>query len=142
MPTVEGLNPQMLWTTTYGVFAIALLFLIGYRVYDAVHTIITRRKQRKESERPDFADQVSQKVIEKLEPRFAEIERNLDKDKQRLETHETMLSQIAEAHDEIHDGLAAICKFMLVMSTYGNFEDNEKIREASSELQNFLANKL
>lgn len=142
MPTVETLNPQMLWTTIYGVFAVGLLFLIGFRVYDAIHTILMRRKQRRESERPDFADQVSQKVIEKLEPRFKEIEKNLDKDKARLETHENMLTQIKDAHDEIHDGLSAICKFMLVASTYGSFGDNEKVREASTDLQNFLAEKL
>lgn len=142
MPTVEGLNPQVLWTTMYGIFAVGLLFLIGFRVYDAIHTILKRRKDRRESERPDFADQVSQKVIEKLEPRFREIEENLDKDKRRLETHENMLTQISQGHEEIHDGLAAICKFMLVVSSYGNFGDSEEIRKANTELQNFLAEKL
>lgn len=142
MPTVEALNPGTLWTTMYGIFAIGLLFLIGYRVYDAIHTIMDRRRTRLESEKPDFAEQVSQKVIDKLEPRFAEIEKNLDKDKKRLESHELLLDQMKAGHDEIHNGLSAICKFMLVLSTYGNFGENEKVREAATELQKFLAEKL
>ena len=34
MPTVEGFTPGMLWTTVYGLLALCLLFMIGYRVYD------------------------------------------------------------------------------------------------------------
>ena len=61
MPTVEGLTPAMLWYFMYALFAIGLLFLIGFRVYDAIHTLAERKKQRRESERPDFAEQVSKK---------------------------------------------------------------------------------
>lgn len=142
MPTVEGLTPQLTWTTLYGIVALGLLFLIGYRVYDAIHTIVVRRRQRRQAHEPDFADKVSQKVIETLEPRFKKIEENLDKDKMRLESHETALNAIHKSNEEIHDGLAAICKFMLIISTYGNIGDNEKVKEASAELQKFLAERL
>ena len=96
MPTVEGFTPDVLWTTIYGVVAIGLLFLIGYKVYDAIHTIIQRRRDRNEAQKPDFAEQVSQKVIEKLEPRFKEIEKNLGRDKQRLDNHERLISDAAK----------------------------------------------
>lgn len=142
MPTVEGLTPSIIWTTLYGLIAFGLLFLIGYRVYDALHTIKERQKQRMEAEKPDFAEQVSQKVIDKLEPRFAEIEKNLDKDKHRLESHESLLTDMKNGQKEVHDGLTAICKFMLVISTFGNIGSNEKVKEASAELQNYLAEKL
>ena len=142
MPTVEGLTPQITWTTLYGIVALGLLFLIGYRVYDAVHTIVVRRKQRRQAHEPDFADKVSQKVIDKLEPRFKKIEENLDKDKTRLDNHETTLNAIHVSNIEIHDGLTAICKFMLTISTYGNIGDNDKVKEASAELQKFLAERL
>ena len=104
MPTVEGLTPQITWTTLYGIVALGLLFLIGYRVYDAVHTIVIRRRQRRQAQEPDFADKVSQKVIDKLEPRFKKIEENLDKDKMRLESHESALNSIHKSNEEIHDG--------------------------------------
>lgn len=142
MPTVEGFTPQIAWYTLYGLFALALLFLIGFRVYDAIHTMAERRRQKKESEKPDFADKVSQKVVKELEPRLKEIEANLAKDKKRLETHEQLIMNMQSRQIEIHDGLSAICKFMLVISTYGNIGENEKVKEASAELQKFLAEKL
>ena len=142
MPTVEGLSPMILWYMLYGLFAIGLLFLIGYRVYDAIRTLAERRKQKRESEKPDFAEQVSKKVVKELEPRLKEIESNLAKDKKRLETHEQLITGMQVGQKEIHDGLSAIAKFMLVISNYGNIGDNENVKEASMELQKFLAEKL
>lgn len=142
MPTVEGLTPGIIWTTLYGLIASGLLFLIGYRVYDALHTISERRRQRNEAQKPNFAEQVSQKVIDKLEPRFSEIEKNLDRDKKRLENHELLLNSMKEGQKDVHDGLTAICKFMLVISTYGDIGNNDKVKEANADLQKYLAEKL
>lgn len=142
MPTVEGLTPQIIWTMLYGLVAIALLFLIGYKVYDAIHVVRERKKKQRESEKPDFAEEVSQKVIDKLEPRFAEIERNLNRDKKRIETHEALITDIVEGNKEIHDGLSAIAEFMLVIGTYGGIGNNEHVTEANVKLQKFLATKL
>lgn len=142
MPTVEGLTPGMIWTMLYGLVAMALLFLIGYRVYDAIHNVIDRRKKRRESEKPDFAEEVSQKVIDKLEPRFEEIERNLNRDKKRIEAHDALISDLVEGNKEIHDGLSAIAEFMLVIGTYGNFGENSHVTEANMKLQKFLTTKL
>ena len=142
MPTVEHFTPDMLWTTIYGLLALCLLFMIVYKVYDAIHTIMVRHKEKRESEKPDFAEMVSRKVIEKLEPRFEEIEGNLKKDKDRLENHEALINGISQGQIEIHDGLRAICKFMLVIGTYGDFGNNDKVKAASADLQKFLAEKL
>lgn len=142
MPTVEGFTPQIAWYTLYGLFALALLFLIVFRVYEAVHTMAERRRQRRESEQPDFADRVSKQVIKELGPRLEEIESNLARDKKRLETHEQLITSMQAGQKEIHDGLSAIAKFMLVITTYGNIGKNEKVDEASMELQRFLAEKL
>ena len=68
MPTVEGLTPTILWYMLYGLIACGLLFLIGYKVYDAIHTLAERRRQRKEAEKPDFAEQVSKKVVRSWNP--------------------------------------------------------------------------
>ena len=81
-------------------------------------------------------------MIDKLETRFKAIEENLGKDKSRLDNHEMALAGMADEHKEIHSGLTAICKFMLVLGTYGNIGDNDKIKDASAELQQFLAGKL
>ena len=142
MPTVENFTPQVLWTTIYGMLALCLLFMIVYKVYDAIHTIIERRHKKKESEQPSFAEEVSQKVIDKLEPRFKEIEKNLAQDKKRLDNHESFIADMRQNSKEIRDGLAAICKFMLVISTYGNIGNNEKVEDAKVELQKYLAERL
>lgn len=142
MPTVEGFTPEVAWTTLYGFLALCLLFLIGFRVYDAFHTILERRRQKKESEKPDFAKKVSKQVIEELGPRLDDIEENLRKDKARLEAHERLIENMERGQSDVHDGLTAIAKFMLVISTYGNIGTNEKVKEASADLQKFLAEKL
>ena len=142
MPTVEGFTPEILWTTVYGVIAIALLFLILYRVYDAIRTILIRKKEKREAHTPDFAEKVSQKVIDKLEPRFKEIEQNLNKDKARLDNHEHMLIDYQVSQKNLHDGMVAICKFMLVLSNYGDFGNNDKIKEATNVLTSYLAEQM
>lgn len=142
MPSVEGLTPQIMWYTLYGLFAVCLLFLIGFRVYDAVHTLAERRRQKREAEKPDFAEKVSKQVIKELGPRLEQIESNLEKDKKRLETHETLITNMQSGQKDIHEGLSAIAEFMLVVTNYGNLGDSEEIKKASVDLQKFLAKKL
>lgn len=142
MPTVEGFTQDVFWTTLYGLFAIGLLFLIVFRVYDAIRTISERRRQRMEARTPDFAEKVSQRVIDKLEPRFNKIERNLEMDKHRLDEHEDTLDTLSKSQQSTRQGLVAICKFMLVLSTHGNLGDNEHVNEAKSELNKFLAEQM
>lgn len=142
MPTVEGFTPQIAWYTLYGLFALALLFLIAFRVYEAIRALAERRRQRRESEKPDFADKVSKRVINELGPRLEDIESNLARDRKRLEAHELIIANMQSGQKEIHDGLSAIAKFMLVITTYGGIGKNEKVDEASIELQKFLAARL
>ena len=142
MPTVEGFTPEVFWTMMYGLIALCILFMIVYKVYEAICHIIEKHRNKRESEKPSFAEEVSRKVIEKLEPRFKEIEQNLAKDKSRLDNHEAVIANMQDGHKAIHDGLTAICKFMLVLSTYGNIGNNEKVIDATAELQKFLAEKL
>ena len=142
MPTVEGLTPAIMWYTLYGFFAVCLLFLIGFRVYDAIHTLAERRRQKREAEKPDFAEKVSKRVIKELGPRLEQIESNLEKDKKRLETHEQLISSMQTGQKDVHEGLSAIAEFMLVVTNYGNLGDSEEIKKASVDLQKFLAKKL
>lgn len=143
MPTVEGLTPNMLWTTLYGILALCLLFMVVYKVYEAIHTLLERRRQAKESEKPDFAEAVSQRVIEKLEPRFKEIEDNLAKDKSRLDNHDLLMSGVQTAQKETRDGLIAICKYLMAIAQYGNIGGNSKeLKDATAEMTQYLATKI
>lgn len=143
MPTVEGFTPSVFWTTIYGMLALCILFMVVYRVYDAVIKILDRRKQKREAEKPDFAEEVSRKVIEKLEPRFKEIERNLAKDKTRLDIHEAAISGIQEGQKETRDGLVAICKYLMAIAQYGNIGGNSKeMNDATAEMTQYLATRI
>lgn len=143
MPTVEGFTPDILWTTIWGILALCLLFMIVYRVYDAIRTIIERKKQKREMERPDFAEDVSQKVIEKLEPRFRDIEQKLASDKRRIDNHEVLISGLRESQEETREGLVAICKYLMAMAQYGEFGGSSKeMRDATAEMTRYLATRI
>ena len=143
MPTVEKFTPTVFWTTLYGLLALCILFMIVYRVYDAIRTIIERRKQKREAEKPDFAEAVSQKVIDKLEPRFKEIERNLAKDKSRLDNHELIVSGLQESQKSMQEGLVAICQYLMAMAQYGNVGgDSKEMKDATANMTQFLATRI
>ena len=140
MPTVENFTPAVLWTTIYGMLALCILFMIGYKVYDAIVTIRERRKKNKEAEKPDFAEEVSRKVIEKLEPRFKKIEDNLESDKERLNGHDHLISGITQGQNYTKEGLIAICKYLMAIVQFGNIKsDSKEMNEATAEMTDYLA---
>lgn len=143
MPTVENFTPGVFWTTIYGMLALCILFMVVFKVYDAVHTIIERRKQRRETEQPDFAEAVSQRVIDKLEPRFTEIERNLAKDKSRLDSHERFITGIQQSQQDTRNGLVAICRYLMAIAQFGSIGgDSEELKDATAEMMKYLASRI
>lgn len=143
MPTVENFTPTVFWTTIYGVLAICILFMIVYRVYDAIRTIMERKRQKMEAAKPDFAEAVSRKVIEKLEPRFKEIEANLGRDKSRLDNHDVIISGIQQGQSETREGLVAICKYLMAIAQYTSIgNDSKELKAATSDMTQYLATKI
>lgn len=143
MPTVENFTPTVFWTTIYGMLALCILFMIVYKVYDAIVTIVERRKKKKESERPDFAEAVSKKVIEKLEPRFKKIEEALNEDKDRLDEHDAFIADVKESQQEINDGLVAIGNYLMAIVQFGNISsDTDEMKKATSEMNKFLITRI
>ena len=142
MPDIQGMSPEVAWTTLYGIIALGLLFIVFYNVYNAIHTILERRRLKKEAEEPDLADKISVKVIEKLEPRFKDIESKLDNDKIRLDRHDLLIQQIQQGQRDTRDGLVAICKTLVVMTNYGDLGNSSEVREASAELNKYLAGRV
>lgn len=142
MPDIQGMSPEVAWTTLYGIIAIGLIFIVFYNVYNAIHTIVERHRMRKEAQQPDLAEKISAKVIQKLEPRFKEIESKLDNDKNRLDRHDNLIQQIQNGQKDTREGLVAICKTLVVMTNYGDLGNSKEVREASAELNNYLAGRL
>ncbi len=142
MPDIQGMSPEVAWTTLYGIIAIGLIFIVFYNVYNAIHTIVERHRMRKEAQQPDLAEKISAKVIQKLEPRFKDIESKLDNDKNRLDQHDNVIQQIQKGQKDTREGLVAICKTLVVMTNYGDLGNSKEVREASAELNNYLAGRL
>ena len=142
MSEIQGLTPALAWNTFSGLVIFGVIFMIIFNVYDAIMKIVDRRRARREHDQPDLADKVSRKVIEKLEPRIQEIEHKLNNDKNRLDNHDILISEIQNTHKDTRDGLAAICKMLLVIASYGNMGNAKEIKEASAELTKYLANRL
>jgi predicted nucleic acid-binding Zn-ribbon protein len=140
MPTVENFTPAMLWTTIYGMLCLCILFIVVYKVYEAIVKIIDRHNAKKESAKPDFAEAVSKKVIEKLEPRFKKIEEALNEDKDRLDEHDAFISEVKDSQKETNDGLVAICNYLMAIVQFGNISsDTDEMKKATSEMNKFLA---
>lgn len=142
MPDIQGMSPEVAWTTLYGIIAIGLIFIVFYNVYNAIHTIVERHRMHKEAQQPDLAEKISAKVIQKLEPRFKDIESKLDVDKNRLDRHDNVIEQIQNGQKDTREGLVAICKTLVVMTNYGDLGNSKEVREASAELNNYLAGRL
>ena len=142
MSEIQGLTPALAWNTFSGLVIFGVIFMIIFNVYDAIMKIVDRRRARREHDQPDLADKVSRKVIEKLEPRIQEIEHKLNNDKNRLDNHDILISEIQNTHKDTRDGLAAICKMLLVIASYGNMGNAKEIKEASAELTKYLTNRL
>lgn len=143
MADIKGLTPDVLWVTLSGLVAMGLIFMVGFNVYDAIHKIIQRRRDREEAKRPDLADKISRQVLDKLEPRLSEIESKLDRDKARIDKHESLIVEMEKTQRETRDGLVAICKYLMAITQYGNLGGNSKeMNDATAEMTKYLASRL
>ena len=139
MPNVEGLTPSVLWTTIYGLVGLCILVTVVLTAYEKVQSFRDKRHQRAEAGKPSLADQISKKVLAELEPRLKDIENKLDNDKTRIDNHEHMLAGLQGTNASIRAGLHAYGKTMLVLLNHGNFGDSREVKEATDELNKFLA---
>lgn len=142
MPTVENFTPELLWATIYGVIGLCILFMVVYKVYDAIRNEVERKRTARAAREPDLADRVSKKVLENLEPRFQEIEQNLARDKRRLDDHDALFVTTKQSQEDTKDGLIAICKTLLVITSAGDSANGDKLKEAHDELTKYLACRL
>lgn len=139
MPNVEGLTPSVLWTTLYGFIALCLLVTVVLTAWEKIRSFRERKRLQEEAKTPELADRISQKVLEQLEPRLKDIEEKLDKDKNRIDNHESMLAGMQQTNGAIRSGLHAYGKTLLVLLNHGNFGQSKEVAEAADELNKFLA---
>lgn len=131
---IEGITPGMLWTALYVVVGLCALIVLA----DKVRGVFASAKERKQSKRPELADEISTKVLQKLEPRFEEIDRKLSNDKTMLETHTRQINSLASRTD----GLKPLARGVLALLNHELHNGNaDEMEDALHGINNYLIEK-
>ena len=141
MPTVEGLSPEILWYTLIGIVGIGALVVLA----DKVIEVFRKHKERRSMEQTppaELADTISKAVLERLEPRFEEIDRKLANDKLRLDAHERRLAEQHDQVDVIENGQKVQCRGILALLSHEiNGNSTDKLKASQAEITNYLIDK-
>lgn len=137
LPPIEGVTPGMLWTALIVLIAAAGLYVL----YGKVRETYQRNKKLKDVE-GKLADEISAKVLENLEPRFAEIEKKLSNDNTRIDDNTRELNEHRKRMDSMETGQRAICRGVLALLSHEiNGNSTDKLKEAQTGISNFLIDK-
>ena len=137
LPPIEGITPGMLWTALAVLVAAAVLYVL----YGKVRETYQKNKKMKDPENR-LADEISVKVLEKLEPRFVEIEKKLSNDNGRIDENTRELTEHRKRMDSMETGQRAICRGVLALLSHEiNGNSVDKLKEAQSGISNYLIDK-
>ena len=147
MPEMKGLTLDGIWQ--FLCYAVTI-FVIFLGIYKGICFIKDRREDRKkkrqeeiEAQQPDLADKVSKKVLSSLEPRLVSIEKDLKKDKSRLDNHDLILSGLQDSQKTVKRGFSALFNVLIVASKIGSFNPNEpEMKAAISKMNDYLIDRL
>jgi Flp pilus assembly protein TadB len=144
---MKGLTLDGIWQ--FLCYAVTV-FVIFLGIYKGICFVIDRRRDRKQRRReeieaaqPDLADRVSKKVLSSLEPRLESIEKDLKKDKSRLDNHDLILSGLQDSQKTVKRGFGALFNVLIVASKIGSFNPNEpEMKAAISKMNDYLIDRL
>lgn len=147
MPELKGLTLDGVWQFLSYAVTIAVIF---FGIYKGVCFVIDRREVRKkkrreeiEAQQPDLADKVSKKVLSSLEPRLVSIEKDLKKDKSRLDNHDLILSGMQDSQKDVRKGFSALFNVLVVASRNGSFDESKpEMKQAIAKMNDYLLGRL
>jgi uncharacterized membrane protein YdbT with pleckstrin-like domain len=109
-----------------------------YKVVEIARKEHERKEKKAKLQGKDLTDEIAEKVLEKLEPRFAEIDRKLDKDKERLEVHESSINSINVSLAVIKEGMEVTVNALAEVVDHELHNGNtEQMAAASVELRRY-----
>ena len=142
MQPIEGITPEMLWNFVLVVLGLCAVVVLVYKVVEIVRKERERKIQNQQLNGRDLTDEIANKVLAKLEPRFAEINRKLTSDKDRLDNHESTLKAIQKSNAVIRDGLRVSCEALTAVLDHelhnGNGDQMQKARDDLQKYTNSL----
>lgn len=147
MPELKGLTLDGVWQFLSYAVTLAVIF---FGIYKGVCFVIDRREARKkkrqeeiQAQQPDLADKVSKKVLSSLEPRLVAIEKDLKKDKSRLDNHDLILSGMQDSQKDVRKGFSALFNVILVGTRIGSFDGtNPEMKIAIAKMNDYLTGRL
>ena len=129
---IEGITPGMIWTFVAVLVGLAALYVL----YGKVRETYAKNKKLKDPEKK-LADEISARVLEKLEPRFAEIDRKLSNDKAIIDSHTRQIEALSSRTDGSEDGIKALSRGVLALLNHalhnGNNDELEKAQQGINE---------
>lgn len=137
MQPIEGITPEMIWTFLIVLVGLGSLIIIGDKVIDVFRRQHERNKVRQNGQ--EIADEISRKVFEKLEPRFAEVDRKLSNDKTLIEDHTQKLLLLTNRINNWETGQKAQCRGVLALLSHEiNGNSIDKLKAAQDGINNYL----
>jgi len=146
-PKIEGITPDMLWTTLVVIVGLAALFVLGVKVYDGVKKLRKDRRESRQLEGQDITDRIAAKVMEQLTPKldekFAEIDRKLAADKETLELHTGQLNATNARVDRLDsDNKALLHGMSALLSHEVNGNSIDRLQRTNAAMNNYLIDRV
>lgn len=136
---IEGITPQMLWNFFIVLLGIIAVFVAVEKVVDSVWKWKDRKRKSEQGTSDDFADEVSDRVMKKLEPQLQEINEKLRSDKLRLDNHDYALNGIHKTQQDISEGFSVLCYAMIAVLNHGIHNGStEEMEAALDKLHRYL----
>ena len=137
MQAIEGITPDGIWTFLIVLAGFSALIITGDKVIDVFRRQHQRSQVRRSS--PEIAEEISRKVFEKLEPRFAEVDRKLSSDKSQIDDHAKKLLLLTNRLNTWEDGQKAQCRGVLALLSHEiNGNSIDKLKAAQDGINDYL----
>lgn len=135
---IEGITPSALWTFLTVLVGICALVVLA----DKVANVYRNYKKRKQEPEDKLAEEISTKVLERLEPRFSDIDKKLANDKAMIDSHTRQLDTLEKRADGTDDGIRAINRGVLALLNHALHNGNtDELEEAQKGINDYLINK-
>lgn len=143
---IEGITPSMLWNFILVLLGICAIVVLVYKVIEIVRKEHERKEQKNRLSGRDLTDEIADKVLSKLEPRFNDIESKLDTDKSRLDNHEASIRSLNGSIDSIKEGMQVTADALTAILDHelhnGNTDQMQKARDELQKYTNGLIKKV
>lgn len=135
---IEGITPSALWTTASVLLGLAGVAIIVFKIIEFYWKAKDRKELKGQTVGKNMTDAIADKVLEKLAPRFDEIDKKLAADKSRLDNHEAALTNIRNSNTIIRDGLRVCCEALAAVLDHELHNGNSgQMQKARDDLQTY-----